>query len=160
VTWKSWSAGSLWPQHAGNASCRTQSKLHVTHSKGLPTALDDWWHSAPSDPCLDKVYTSSCRLEDVLAGNLEIPSELERVSRLRSWRKELVFTAVDARGVLLAINWVLSLRAQGIDHSLVITDSPTLCKALFYSDARVSCGWTSFLSQCVPFYFSACILCA
>jgi hypothetical protein len=123
--------------------------LHTTPGKNLPTTLDNWWHSAPSDPCLDAEFTSYCQLEDVLVGDLEAAGELERISRLRSWRKEIVFTAVDARGIQLAINWVLSLRAQGIDHSLVITDSPTLCKALFYSDARISCAWTSFLSRCV-----------
>ena len=108
-----------------------------------------WWFLTPADTCLDAEYTSTCKVADILAGDLEAPGQLERVAEQRSWNRELVFTAVNAGGAKMAINWVLSLRAQGIEHSLVITDSPGLCKALFFSDARISCAWTSFLFRCV-----------
>ena len=96
-------------------------------------------------------YTSSCLLEDVMAGDLELPDELARVVAKRSFNREIVFTAVNAAGTKLAINWILSLRAQGIDHAFIITDSAVHCKAMFYSEARISCGWTSFLYQCAAY---------
>jgi hypothetical protein len=135
------------PDSHGLPVCKGGSLLQLQQATSVSTRLDMWWHTAPADPCLDQQYHSSCQLQDVMAGDLESPGQLERVANLRSWNKEIIFTSVNAVGTKLAINWVLSLRAQGIDHVFVITDSPAHCKAMFYSDARISCGWTSFLFQ-------------
>ena len=138
--------------------CTSDAAYGVQPAWNISTSLDMWWFVAPADPCLDAQHVSTCRVSDILAGDLEAPGQLERVAQLRSWNREIVFTAVNAQGVKMAINWALSLRAQGIEHFFVITDSPALCKALFYSEARISCAWTSYLHGCVCMHCSVCDL--
>jgi hypothetical protein len=90
------------------------------------------------------------QVRDAIAGDLELPGQLERLAAARSHNKEIIIVASNAAGARLAFNLVLSLQAQGIAHYIWLTDDPTFCKALHFSPLRVACAWSSYLAVRTP----------
>ena len=89
-------------------------------------------------------WWSTGRLRAWRGGDVESPGTLDAALAARSWRGEIVLTCTDLERAAEAANLVLSLRAVGIEHSLVITPHDQLCFALAHSPQRLSCATTSW----------------
>ena len=62
----------------------------------------------------------------------------------RAYKGELILTYGNEAGTAWIANLIFSLRAVGIDHSLVIVMSDEHCKSLNRAPWMISCAWSSW----------------
>ncbi|KAJ1615749.1 hypothetical protein T492DRAFT_106190 [Pavlovales sp. CCMP2436] len=78
------------------------------------------------------------------AGDLELPGELEKAVRARSYGGELIITYANEAGSAWVGNLALSLRDVGIEHFFLIMMTQRGCDGLYDSPSKLSCGWSSW----------------
>ena len=67
-----------------------------------------------------------------------------KAAKARAYRGELILTYGNEAGTAWIANLIFSLRAAGIDHSLVIVMSDEHCKSLNRAPWMISCAWSSW----------------
>ena len=94
------------------------------------------------DPAAD--FRSLGKVAPYRGGDLELPGELKKAAAARSYKNELILTYGNEAGTAWIANLIFSLRAAGIDHSLVIVMSDEHCRALNRAPWMISCAWSSW----------------
>ena len=89
-------------------------------------------------------FRSLGRVAPYRGGDLEQPGELAKAAKARAYRGELILTYGNEAGTAWIANLIFSLRAAGIDHSLVIVMSDEHCKSLNRAPWMISCAWSSW----------------
>ena len=89
-------------------------------------------------------YRSLGKVLPYRGGDLERPGELAKAAAARAYKGELILTYGNEAGTAWIANLIFSLRAAGLDHSLVIVMSDEHCKALHRPPWMISCAWSSW----------------
>ena len=92
-------------------------------------------------------FVSTGKLEVFSGGDLEDKEVLKELGRVRSFKKEIVIIMVNEGGEKSALNAILNLRRVGIDHYILLVQNEEHCRRLREGPHKVSCAWTSFLSN-------------
>lgn len=92
-------------------------------------------------------FVSTGKLEVFNGGDLEDKEVIKELGRVRSFKKEIVIIMVNEGGEKSALNAILNLRRVGIDHYILLVQNEEHCRRLREGPHKVSCAWTSFLSN-------------
>ena len=89
-------------------------------------------------------FRSLGQMKPYRGGDLEQPGELAAAAAARAYKGELILTYGNEAGTAWIANLIFSLRAAGIDHSLVIVMNDNHCRALHRPPWMISCAWSSW----------------
>lgn len=90
-------------------------------------------------------WRSIGKVQPLNGEDLSQPGALEAAAKKRSFRKEIIIFVNNKGGNHLAANMVANLRSVGIEHYLIVTNTPECCKTLMDGPWGITCGWTSYL---------------
>ena len=98
-------------------------------------------------PCVEVggEWRSIGKVQPLAGEDLSQPGALEAAAKKRSFRNEIIIFVNNKGGNHLAANQVANLRSVGIEHYLIVTNTPECCKTLMDGPWDITCGWTSFL---------------
>ncbi|KAK3260283.1 hypothetical protein CYMTET_30751 [Cymbomonas tetramitiformis] len=95
----------------------------------------------------DPLYRSLGKVKNIEVLDLEAPGNLQKFLAARSYQNEIILMSTDAKAAHWGLNMVLQLRRLGMDHLLIIVNTPDLCPKLEKIVPHIGCAYSSFLEK-------------